>query len=289
MRFLQVYIFALGILFLLSCSKDTGYAMSEEKRISNIIKAEYIDNNASLKNVDAYTYILDKKKREVFHQKIYGYDKSISSLSLKNSILYVKIHFFDSNVIKTIKNLLREDAHMKGLILDLRDNSGGLLSASITLVDMFIDKGVIIHKKSRIKEENRSYYAHQYNSNLSLPLVILINKRSASASEIVSGALQAHQRAILIGEKSFGKSSIQKVIELKNNRLLKFTIARYILANQKEMNTGVIPDLSFEKERLVIKSKEAHIKKRYKAISRSFLYHSKVDNDLLLAVEILSK
>ena len=142
-----------------------------------------------------------------------------------------------------------ETIGMENLILDLRNNPGGLLSQAIKISDFFLNNGEIVSTKSRKKKENRKWFAHNGDIINGETLVVLINYGSASAAEIVAGALKDHKRAILIGEKSFGKGSVQSVIPLDNKGAIRLTISKYYLPSGKSISeVGVIPDFKVEEE-----------------------------------------
>ncbi|PSM51396.1 carboxyl-terminal protease family protein [Campylobacter blaseri] len=172
----------------------------------------------------------------------------VDSVYAKNiedeNILYLRITNFDQKVTKEAAKFINENKDKKGIILDLRNNPGGLLDQAIGLTNLFVDKGVIVSQKGRNEKENLEYKAEQDKKITNLPMAVLINGGSASASEIVSGALQDLKRAILIGEKTFGKGSVQVVLPLDNKEALKMTIARYYLPSGRSIqNSGVEPDL----------------------------------------------
>jgi len=161
----------------------------------------------------------------------------------KSKALYIKISSFDAKVVKGVKKALKEHPDAKGIILDLRNNPGGLLSQATGLLDMFIDKGILVSQKGRVKQENIVYKAHAEGTNRDIPITVLVNGGSASASEIVSGALQDHHRAAIIGEKTFGKGSVQIVVPLGEDEGIKLTVARYYLPSGRTIqNKGVTPD-----------------------------------------------
>jgi len=163
----------------------------------------------------------------------------------EKDILYVKVTSFDQKVVEDIKNAIKEHNSTKGIILDLRNNPGGLLDQAVGLVDMFVDNGVIVSQRGRDKAETIEYKATKPHTNKSTPIVTLVNGGSASASEIVSGALQDFKRTIVVGEKTFGKGSVQIVMPLgKTKEALKLTVARYYLPSGRTIqNKGVTPDI----------------------------------------------
>ena len=176
----------------------------------------------------------------------------VDSVYAKNiedeDILYLRVTNFDQKVTKEsakfIKEFAKNNKNAKGIILDLRNNPGGLLDQAIGLTNLFVDKGVIVSQKGRDSKENLEYSAKKDEKITDLPLVVLVNSGSASASEIVSGALQDLKRAVVIGEETFGKGSVQVILPLNEKEALKMTIARYYLPSGRTIqNKGVTPDL----------------------------------------------
>ena len=169
------------------------------------------------------------------------YPKTIEG---EDGILYLHIASFDQKVVESVKKAIAEHNDTKGIILDLRNNPGGLLDQATGLVDMFVDKGVIVSQKGRSKYENVEYKAHSENTDTTTPIVTLVNGGSASASEIVSGALQDFNRSVIVGEKTFGKGSVQIVIPVGKEEALKLTVARYYLPSGRTIQAkGVTPDI----------------------------------------------
>jgi len=162
----------------------------------------------------------------------------------KQKALYIKIASFDSKVVNGVKKAIEENKDAKGIIFDLRNNPGGLLSQATGLLDLFIDKGILVSQKGRVKQENIVYKAHAETPYKDIPVTILVNGGSASASEIVSGGFQDHHRAAIIGEKTFGKGSVQIVAPLGGGEGIKLTVARYYLPSGRTIqNKGVTPDV----------------------------------------------
>jgi carboxyl-terminal processing protease len=172
---------------------------------------------------------------------------SVKAKFINPNILYLRISSFDQNVAKELKKyILKYKKKTKGIILDLRNNPGGSLEQAIKTVDTFVDNGVIVSQKGRIKSENQKYYATKKATLTKVPMVVLVNGGSASASEIVSGALQDHKRAIVVGETTFGKGSVQLLIPITNDQseAIKLTIARYYLPSGRTIQAkGVTPDV----------------------------------------------
>ena len=162
----------------------------------------------------------------------------------KEKVLYIQISSFDSKVVEGVKKVLKDNPDAKGIIFDLRNNPGGLLSQATGLLDMFIDHGVLVSQKGRVKNENIEYKAHKEGTNTKLPITVLVNAGSASASEIVSGALQDTHRGVIVGEQTFGKGSVQIVVPLSDGDGIKLTVARYYLPSGRTIqNKGVTPDV----------------------------------------------
>ena len=178
--------------------------------------------------------------------------QSVKADLLEKSIGYIRLTSFNENSGKQIKreiDILEKNKDIKSYILDLRNNPGGLLSQAIKISDYFLNNGEIVSTKSRKKSENRKWFAQKGDLTNGKTLIVLINYGSASASEIVAGALKDHKRAILIGENSFGKGSVQSIIPLKNNGAIRLTIAKYYLPSGKSISeVGVSPDIEVTEE-----------------------------------------
>jgi carboxyl-terminal processing protease len=179
-----------------------------------------------------------------------------------SDILYIRVTSFDKKVVKDVKKALNKNkGKMKGLILDLRNNPGGLLNQAVGLVDLFVDEGVIVSQKGRLERENQVYNATKAGTFKDIPLVVLINGGSASASEIVSGALQDHKRAVLVGQKSFGKGSVQVILPIGNEEALRLTVARYYLPNGRTIQAkGVVPDIEVYPGEVIVEKDDFSIK-----------------------------
>ncbi len=170
--------------------------------------------------------------------------ESVYTKKVGDDILYIRVVSFDKKVVHDIKKALTENPHAKGLIIDLRNNPGGLLDQAVGMVDLFVDKGVIVSQKGRVKDENQVYKAHAKGTYKDIPIVVLVNGGSASASEIVSGSLQDHRRAVIVGEKTFGKGSVQIIMPINKSEALRLTIARYYLPSGRTIQAvGVTPDI----------------------------------------------
>jgi len=176
--------------------------------------------------------------------------KSVLSKQIKNKIGYLRLRAFNENSGSQLKNEISKIEKNKktvGYILDLRNNPGGLLSQAVKITDFFLEDGEIVSTQGRRSRENRKYFAKKGDKINGKPLIVLINNGSASAAEIVAGALQDQKRAILLGEATFGKGSVQSIIPLKNDGAIRLTVSKYYLPSGKSISdVGVIPDIKVE-------------------------------------------
>ncbi len=178
--------------------------------------------------------------------------QSVKSDLLEDNIGYIRLTQFNENSSEQIEDKIKsleKNQNVKAYILDLRNNPGGLLSQAIRISDFFLDNGEIVSTKSRKASENRKWFAKKGDLTNGKTLVVLINYGSASASEIVAGALKDHKRAIILGENSYGKGSVQSIIPLKNKGAIKLTVAKYYLPSGKSISeVGVNPDIEINEE-----------------------------------------
>ena len=171
-------------------------------------------------------------------------DSVYAKLIENENILYLRVTNFDKNVVDKATKELKKYPKVNGIILDLRNNPGGLLNQAIELTNLFVDEGIIVSQKGRVENENKEYKANPKNRISNSSLVVLVNGGSASASEIVSGALQDLKRAVIVGEKTFGKGSVQQIIPISKTEALRLTIARYYLPSGRTIQAvGVQPDI----------------------------------------------
>ena len=178
--------------------------------------------------------------------------QSVKADILENNIGYIRLTSFNENsseqILKNIKKL-ENNKNINAYILDLRNNPGGLLSQAIKISDFFLNNGEIVSTKSRKKSENRKWFAKKGDITNGKTIIVLINYGSASASEIVAGALKDHKRAIVVGENSYGKGSVQSIIPLKNDGAIRLTVAKYYLPSGKSISeVGVSPDIEINEE-----------------------------------------
>ncbi|MFT5425568.1 MAG: carboxyl-terminal processing protease [Gammaproteobacteria bacterium] len=182
--------------------------------------------------------------------------KSVKFKTLEPGFGYLRISSFQSHTVEGLRKAidqLKQDNNnqLKGVVLDLRNNPGGILNAAIGVTDMFINKGLIVYTEGRIKDSKLKFNAKPNAKLPDVPLIVLVNAGSASASEIVAGALQDHGRGIIMGEKTFGKGSVQTVLPMNNNAALKLTTARYYTPNGRSIQaSGVVPDIIIDKVKI---------------------------------------
>jgi len=200
--------------------------------------------------------------------------KSVVSELKDKEIGYLRLRAFNENSDNQLKKEISKFENNKnivGYILDLRNNPGGLLSQAIKISDFFLDDGEIVSTKGRKIKENRKFFASKGDRINGKPLIVLINKGSASASEIVAGALKDQKRAILLGETTYGKGSVQSIIPLKNKGAIRLTISKYYLPSGKSISeVGVSPDITIEE------------------INEDFSINTTTDNQLNYAIRLLS-
>tara|TARA_Y100000590_G_scaffold464192_1_gene633057 strand:- start:268 stop:1422 length:1155 start_codon:yes stop_codon:yes gene_type:complete len=200
--------------------------------------------------------------------------KSVAAKLVDDKVGYLRLRAFNENsssqLVKEISKI-EKNKKLVGYILDLRNNPGGLLSQAVTISDFFLDDGEIVSTRGRKKRESRKFFAKKGDRIYGKPLIVLINNGSASASEIVAGALQDQKRAILLGETTFGKGSVQAIIPLKNRGAIRLTTSKYYLPSGKSISeVGIIPDIRVEEE------------------DEEFSINTDTDNQLNYAIKLLS-
>lgn len=199
--------------------------------------------------------------------------RSVISKLIDNQVGYLRLRAFNQNSSNQLKkeiSKIEKNKKLVGYILDLRNNPGGLLTQAIEISDLFLNDGEIVSTKGRKNRENRKFFARKGDRTKGKPLIVLINNGSASASEIVAGALQDQKRAILLGETTFGKGSVQSIIPLKNKGALRLTISKYYLPSGKSISdVGVLPDIKIEEK------------------GEEFSINTETDNQLNYAIKLL--
>ena len=201
--------------------------------------------------------------------------QSVSAEIIKKEVGYIRLRSFNQNSSSQLNkeiSKLKKNKKLRGYILDLRNNPGGLLSQAIVISDYFLNDGEIVSTKGRKISESKRFFSKKGDKIDGKPLIVLINNGSASASEIVAGALQDHKRAILLGVNTFGKGSVQSIIPLNNNGAIRLTISKYYLPSGKSISeVGVPPDIKIEEE------------------TEEFVIKTDTDNQLNYAVKLLTK
>ncbi len=199
--------------------------------------------------------------------------QSVISKLIKDKVGYLRLRAFNQNSSDQLKeeiSKIQKNNRLVGYILDLRNNPGGLLTQAVQISDFFLDGGEIVSTKGRKSRENRKFFAKKGDKIKGKPLIVLINNGSASASEIVAGALQDQKRAVLLGEATFGKGSVQTIIPLRNRGAMRLTISKYYLPSGKSISEiGVLPDIRVEEK------------------GEEFLINTATDNQLNYAIELL--
>ena len=200
--------------------------------------------------------------------------KSVEAKIIKKDIAYLRLKAFNSNSSKQlVEKINKFEINDKpvGYILDLRNNPGGLLTQAINVTDFFLEDGEIVSTKGRRAIENRRFFARKGDKLNGKPLIVLINNGSASASEIVAGALKDHKRAIILGEETYGKGSVQSIMPLSDGGGIRLTVSKYYLPSGNSISeVGVKPDIFIEEE------------------GEKFLLNSPSDNQLNYAVSLLT-
>ena len=200
--------------------------------------------------------------------------KSVVSKVVDNKVGYLRLRAFNENSSSQLKkeiSKIEKNKKLIGYILDIRNNPGGLLSQAIKISDFFLNDGEIVSTKGRKGKDNRKFFAKKGDKINGKPLIVLINNGSASASEIVAGALQDQKRAVLIGETTFGKGSVQSIIPLKNRGAIRLTVSKYYLPSGKSISeVGVSPDIRVEEN------------------EKEFSINTSTDNQLNYAIKLLS-
>ncbi|MDZ4342733.1 MAG: S41 family peptidase [Candidatus Binatia bacterium] len=193
--------------------------------------------------------------------------QSVRSRKLEEGYGYVRLAQFqersDRDVQRALEKMAAEKGGIKGLVLDLRNNPGGLLTQAVRVSDLFLDSGLIVYTEGRIESQKQKYSAQKDGSWMDFPIVVLVNGGSASASEIVAGALQDHKRAVVLGTKTFGKGSVQTILPLDDNSALRLTTARYFTPKGRSIQAlGIVPDIIAEPPMTPPAESKAEEKKR---------------------------
>jgi carboxyl-terminal processing protease len=186
--------------------------------------------------------------------------QSVKWRNLGDGYGYIRVTQFQERTGQALEEAISQisggdDANLRGLILDLRNDPGGLLSQAVAVADTFLDSGMIVYTDGRLENQKQKYYAHKPGSHTEFPMIVLVNGGTASAAEIVAGALQDHKRALVIGTQTFGKGSVQTILPLDDQSALRLTTARYYTPNGRSIQaTGITPDILMENNVQVVRS-----------------------------------
>ena len=188
--------------------------------------------------------------------------RSVRDRTLEEGFAYIRIAQFQErtkrDLQKALEKLSSDNGEILGLVLDLRNNPGGLLTQAVRVSDLFLDSGLIVYTEGRLDHQKQKYYSHKEGSWTEFPMVILVNGGSASASEIVAGAMQDHKRAIVLGTKTFGKGSVQTILPLDDRSAIRLTTARYFTPKGRSIQaTGIVPDIVMENEPRNLREEQA--------------------------------
>ena len=256
-------VFLVSFLFIFyGCSyKDTQI---DKQKLLNTINMYYVndlhlDNQELLDDASDISTILKKLDKfslyinNTTHKPVKIYYEKYTSRVIKKNILYIKIPYFDKNVTKNITNSIKNsDPNIKKIILDLRNNPGGYLPQAIQTANLFVDEGLLLTIRKKNKYNSSRYFATKESTLTNLPLYVLVNNRSASSAEIVAGILKYHKRATLIGEKTYGKNTIQAMIYLNSSKTeaLRLSIGKYYFLDKIENTDGVEVDITIKENTL---------------------------------------
>ncbi len=219
--------------------------------------------------------------------------ESVRKQRLESGIPYVRIVNFQEDTAKDLRSAIKDfktEGDIKGMVLDLRNNPGGLLDQAVEVANLFVDKGLIVYTDGRVKEQQMEFRATRSSLRYDFKLAVLINEGSASASEIVAGCLQDHDRALILGIKSFGKASVQTIIRLDNGGGLRLTTAYYYTPKGRNIQKkGIVPDVNLkeevEKQREARRKEEEKSDKKVNSLMRRRKVDPKTDVVLLKAME----
>jgi len=215
---------------------------------------------------------------------------SVKSLLLKPGFGYLRISNFQRNTTREIKNhldKLTSEHPMQGLILDLRNNPGGLLDQAVNVSDLFLQEGLIVYTRGRNKDQDMTFEANSDSTFVGFPLVVLVNEGTASASEIVAGAVQDHRRGVIVGTKTFGKGSVQSIIPLSDGAGLKMTTAHYYTPSGRSIQvTGITPDVMVEHQEAPGPADSANGRTREADLENHFSKQSDSTNKSQISAEL---
>ncbi|MBI4516839.1 MAG: S41 family peptidase [Deltaproteobacteria bacterium] len=190
--------------------------------------------------------------------------QSVKYRTLEKGYGYIRVTQFqertEDDLEKGLKSLEKENGgRLSGVVLDLRNNPGGLLTQAVRVSDVFLDSGLVVYTDGRLETQKQKYFAHKQGSHTEFPMIVLVNGGTASASEIVAGALQDHKRALVLGEQTFGKGSVQTILPIDDSAALRLTTARYYTPNGRSIQAmGITPDVAMEGAVVAAKAEREH-------------------------------
>jgi carboxyl-terminal processing protease len=263
-----------GVLTVVSPIEDTPASKAGVKAGDQIIKIEdeftkdmtLVEAVKRMRGVKGTKITISVKREGVSELLNFNLVRdTIRVQSVRNRVLeegygYIRLAQFqertDRDLQRALEKLSQEKGGLKGLVLDMRNNPGGLLTQAVRISDLFLDSGMIVYTEGRLEAQKQKYFAHKEGTWSNFPIIVLVNGGSASASEIVAGALQDHKRAVILGTKTFGKGSVQTILPLDDNSALRLTTARYFTPKGRSIQaTGIAPDIVIENPTAPIETK----------------------------------
>ena len=210
--------------------------------------------------------------------------QSVKWKKLEPGYGYVRVTQFqertDDDLERALKSLDKETGGLQGLVLDLRNDPGGLLTQAVRVADLFLESGLIVYTDGRLENQKQKYFAHKPGTWSDFPMVVLVNGGTASASEIVAGALQDHKRSLILGTQTFGKGSVQTILPLDDNSALRLTTARYYTPSGRSIQAlGIVPDIVMDQTTLLAKTEKPGGALLREANLPRHLQHSKSDRE----------
>jgi carboxyl-terminal processing protease len=190
--------------------------------------------------------------------------QSVKSKTLEKGYGYIRLTQFqertDDDLEHALRDLDKQTGGLQGVVLDLRNDPGGLLTQAVRVADLFLDSGLIVYTDGRLENQKQKYFAHKAGTWSDVPMVVLVNGGSASASEIVAGALQDHKRALVLGTQTFGKGSVQTILPLDDGSALRLTTARYYTPSGRSIQaTGIVPDIIMDQTGTIAKNDKSSL------------------------------
>ena len=258
-----------GFLMVISVIQNSPAQKAGFQQGDKILKID--DKNVKHFTVNEFRHFFKKRQKNLYEIKVLRTGhiqpiifhvwpvhlkvRSIDFKEIEKELFYLRIYYFSEKTLFEINKFIK-NKKIKGLLLDLRGNPGGIFEQSVKVADLFLNEGLIVRYKIKTEKKAKEFPAHYSNTLGNFPLVILIDEYSASASEIVAGALKDHKRATLIGRKTFGKGSIQNVFHLSNKHALKLTVGEYQTPSGKFIHQkGIPPDITIDRKKTKLRTK----------------------------------